>query len=151
MIEGVVTKKLKLVPDERGRLMEILRKDDPFFESFGQAYITSAYPGVVKAWHRHKKQKDHFTCLSGMAKLVLYDDREKSRTRGEINEFFIGELNPLLVRIPNEVWHGFKCIGQTECLCMNLPTELYMYDHPDEERIDPHQSPIPYDWARKDK
>jgi len=151
MIEGVVTKKLKLVPDERGRLMEVLRKDDPFFESFGQAYITTAYPGVVKAWHRHKKQKDHFTCLKGMAKLVLYDERENSKTKGELNEFFVGELNPLLVRIPNGVWHGFKCISDCECICMNLPTELYLYDHPDEERADAHKSHIPYDWARKDK
>jgi len=151
MIDGVVTKKLRLMPDERGRLMEILRKDDPFFESFGQAYITTAYPGVVKAWHRHKKQTDHFSCIKGMAKLVLYDDRGNSKTKGEVNEFFIGELNPLLVRIPNGVWHGFKCISETECICLNLPTELYIYDHPDEERAAPHKSHIPYDWSRKDK
>lgn len=151
MIDGVVTKKLKMIPDERGRLMEVLRSDDQFFDKFGQAYITSAYPGVVKAWHKHKIQNDHFACIKGMAKLVLYDDRDKSVTRAELNEFIIGELNPMLVRVPAGIWHGFKCVSETECICLNLPTEVYKYDHPDEERIDAHKSPIPYDWARKDR
>ena len=151
MIDGVVIKRLRVIPDERGRLMEVLRSDDAFFEKFGQAYITTAYPGVVKAWHRHKNQNDYFTCIKGMAKLVLYDEREDSPTKGEVNEFFIGEYNPLLVRIPAMVWHGYKCISESECICLNLPTELYNYDQPDEERIDPHQSHIPYDWARKDR
>jgi dTDP-4-dehydrorhamnose 3,5-epimerase len=151
MIEGVVTKKLKVIPDERGRLMEVLRSDDQLFKKFGQAYITSAYPGVVKAWHRHRKQTDHFTCLRGMAKLVIYDERDKSKTHGEVNEFVIGEHNPMLVRIPAGLWHGFKCVSETECICLNLPTEVYKYDHPDEERIDAHNSPIPYDWTRKDR
>ncbi len=151
MIDGVSIKRLRVIPDERGRLMEVLRSDDPFFEKFGQAYIATAYPGVVKAWHRHKKQNDYFTCLKGMAKLVLYDGREDSPTKGELNEFFIGEHNPLLIRIPAGVWHGFKCISETECICLNLPTELYNYDQPDEERIPPHQNQIPYDWSRKDR
>ena len=151
MIEGVVVKKLKVVADERGRLMEVLRSDDQFFEKFGQAYITSAYPGVVKAWHKHQVQTDHFSCLKGMAKLVVYDDRDKTKTRGEVNEFIIGEHNPMLVRIPPGIWHGFKCVSETECICMNIPTEVYKYERPDEERIDAHKSPIPYDWARKDR
>jgi len=151
MIEGVIVKKLKVVPDERGRLMEILRSDDQFFEKFGQAYLTTAYPGVVKAWHRHKKQIDHFACIKGMAKLVLYDGRAGSKSKGEVNEFFIGEHNPVLIRIPPMVWHGYKCVSDTECVCLNFPTELYKYDRPDEERIDPHKNKIPYQWERKDR
>src|SRR5210317_2053764 len=96
MIDGVVVRQLKLIPDERGFLMEILRRDDPVFEEFGQCYVTAAYPGVVKAWHYHKKQTDHFCVLSGMAKVVLHDDREGSSTRGETNEFFCGEQNRVL-------------------------------------------------------
>jgi len=151
MIQGVIVKKLKVVPDERGRLMEVLRSDDPFFERFGQAYVTTAYPGVVKAWHRHQKQTDHFTCLKGMAKLVLYDGRAKSKSKGQVLEFFIGEHNPVLVRIPPMVWHGFKCVSETECICLNLPSELYKYDRPDEERIAAHKNKIPYAWSRKDR
>ena len=150
MIDGVQVKPLRVIPDERGRLMEILRSDDPFFEKFGQVYMTTAYPGVVKAWHYHKKQTDYFACVKGMMKLVLYDDREGSPTRGEVNEFFIGEHNPQLVRIPKGVLHGFKCIGTEEAIVINCPTELYRYDDPDEYRVDPHQNDIPYDWSRKD-
>lgn len=150
MIQGVATKRLKVIPDERGRLMEILRSDDELFSKFGQVYLTTAYPGVVKGWHYHKKQTDHFSVVHGMLKLVLYDNRDGSPTKGEVNEFFLGEHQPLLVKIPPLVLHGFKCIGQQEAICINVPTELYDYQHPDEYRVDPQQNDIPYDWGRKD-
>src|SRR5581483_5454347 len=106
MIQGVVVKSLKVIPDERGELMEILRNDDRFFRKFGQVYMTKVYPGVVKGWHYHKKQWDHFAVVSGMAKLVLHDARPKSRTHGQIQEFFLGDRNPILVAIPPLVTHG---------------------------------------------
>ncbi|MEK7368204.1 MAG: dTDP-4-dehydrorhamnose 3,5-epimerase family protein, partial [Planctomycetota bacterium] len=111
MIEGVVTRKLKVVPDERGFLMEMLRSDYPEFQKFGQVYLTVGYPEVVKGWHYHKKQTDNFFVVKGMAKVVLYDMRENSRTKGEINEFFLGEQNPTMVLIPPMVVHGFKAVG----------------------------------------
>src|SRR5919106_6513398 len=90
-IHGVKTKSLRVIPDERGWLMEILRADDAeFFTKFGQAYISATYPGVVKAWHYHREQVDHFACVAGMVKLVLIDTRPDSRTNGAINEFFVG-------------------------------------------------------------
>lgn len=150
MIDGVIVKKLRVIPDERGYLMEMLRSDDEFFQKFGQVYVTAAYPGVVKGWHYHKKQTDHFVGVSGMTKVVLYDDREGSKTRGEVNEFFLGELNPVLLVIPPLVLHGFKGIGTRPGLIVNCPTELYDYDDPDEYRVDPHDNDIPYDWSRKD-
>jgi dTDP-4-dehydrorhamnose 3,5-epimerase len=150
MIEGVQTKKLRPIPDERGRLMEILRCDDDLFQGFGQVYITTAYPGVVKGWHYHKIQTDNFTVIKGMLKLVLYDDREGSPSRGEVNEFFIGEHNTLLVQIPPLVLHGFKCISNDEAIVLNVPTEKYNYTQPDEYRTHPHQNNIPYTWERKD-
>lgn len=150
MIQGVETKKLRVIPDERGRLMEILRVDDDLFSQFGQVYMTTAYPGVVKGWHYHKKQTDHFSVVKGMIKLVLYDSRENSPTKGEVNEFFLGEHNPLLVKIPPLVFHGFKCISQQEAICINVPTEPYNYQQPDEFRADPHEGDIPYDWERRD-
>jgi dTDP-4-dehydrorhamnose 3,5-epimerase len=150
MIQGVMTKKLKVIPDERGHLMEILRSDDELFAKFGQVYATTAYPGVVKGWHYHKKQTDHFAVVKGMIKLVLYDGREDSSTQGEINEFFLGERNPLLVKIPPLVLHGFKCISQGEAICINVPTEVYDYQRPDEFRTDPHGGDVPYDWERRD-
>jgi len=150
LIEGIKLKKLKVIPDERGRLMEILRSDGEFFTKFGQLYITTAYPGVVKAWHYHKKQTDNFCVVKGMMKIVVYDEREGSSTKGEVNEFFIGEHSPSLLQIPKGLWHGFKCISETEAICINCPTEVYNHKEPDEFRADPHKSHIPYDWNRKD-
>lgn len=150
LIEGVKIKKLRVIPDERGRLMEMLRCDDDLFIKFGQAYMTSAYPGVVKGWHYHMKQTDNFVVVRGMMKVVLYDSREDSPTKGEVNEFFMGTHNPILLQIPPYVFHGFKCIGEEEALVVNFPTEPYNYEEPDEYRVHPHDNDIPYDWTRKD-
>lgn len=150
MIVGVTTRKLRLMPDERGYLMELLRSDWEEFERFGQVYLTAVYPGVVKGWHYHKKQTDHFICVQGMAKVVLYDGRSDSPTFGEVNEFFMGSLNPILLKIPAGVMHGFKGISQEMTLIVNVPTELYNYGEPDEYRLPAHTDQIPYDWNRKD-
>jgi dTDP-4-dehydrorhamnose 3,5-epimerase len=85
-----------------------------------------------------------------MMKVVLYDERPDSPTKGLVNEFFMGERNPVLITIPPGVWHGMKCISQEPAMLVNTPTEPYHYADPDEVRADPHKSHIPYDWSRKD-
>ena len=150
LIDGVKTKTLRLIPDERGWLMEVLRCDDPeFFQKFGQVYVSATYPGVVKAWHYHKHQIDNFACITGMVKLVLVDTRDGSPTKDAVNEFFLGTQNPTLVQVPNLVYHGWKCISTEASTVVNVPTELYHYADPDEYRLAPHDT-LPYDWTRKD-
>jgi dTDP-4-dehydrorhamnose 3,5-epimerase len=149
MIDGVKIKKLIPIPDERGMVMEILRADDEIFEKFGQIYITTAYPGVVKAWHYHKIQADNFAVIYGMVKLVLYDPRENSPTKGQINEIFMGLRNPILVHIPPMVYHGFKGISEQEAIMINIPTEVYNRTQPDEYRLPWDDPSIPYNWERK--
>lgn len=147
LISGVAVKKLKVIRDNRGRLMEILRCDDSIFKRFGQCYITSAYPGVIKAWHYHKLQDDHFTCVKGKIRLVLYDARKKSATFGLFNEFVLSLDSPLLVKIPRGVYHGFKAESSEEAMVVNIPTKAYNPLHPDELRI-PYDDPkINYDWS----
>jgi dTDP-4-dehydrorhamnose 3,5-epimerase len=148
MITDVKVKKLKVNVDERGRLMEILRRDDPMFEKFGQVYMTTAKPGVVKAWHYHKKQDDFFTCIQGAMRLALYDARRRSPTYGEVNEFLVSLDDPMLVSIPKKVYHGFKCVSECEAVVINIPTRAYDRDKPDEYRVDPYDNKIPYDWRR---
>ena len=150
MIDGVKAKKLRVIPDERGRLMEILRNDDDVFLEFGQVYMTTTYPGVVKAWHLHKEQADNVACVQGMVKLVLYDPREQSPTFKQIDQYYLGLHNPLLVQIPMGVYHGWMCISTEEAVIVNVPTKCYAHDNPDEFRLDPHENDIPYDWKRKD-
>jgi dTDP-4-dehydrorhamnose 3,5-epimerase len=146
MIEGVKIKSLRVNCDERGRLMEILRSDDPDFIQFGQVYMTTNYPGVVKAWHYHQHQIDYVACLKGMIKVALYDFRPQSPTYREINEFFLGEHHPVLLIIPNGIYHGWKCISETESVVVNIPTATYNYKKPDEYRLPYDSQEIPYDW-----
>jgi len=150
IIEGVNIKKLVVIPDERGRLGEILRNDDPFMEKFGQVYFTTTYPNVVKGWHYHGKQWDNVTCIKGLIKLGLYDLRENSKTTGFVNQIYLGEHIPILVTIPPGVCHGWMCVSCDEAYIINIPTEAYDYENPDENRIDPHDNNIPYSWFRRD-
>jgi dTDP-4-dehydrorhamnose 3,5-epimerase len=150
LIDGVEARCAKVLPDERGRLGEIMRADDRWFEKFGQVYFTTTYPGVVKAWHFHKKQTDHFYVISGTVKIALCDHREDSSTYKVVNEIYLGEHNPGLVKIPPGVQHGWMCVGQKEAIILNMVSEMYNYSDPDEYRTHPHDNDIPYDWTRKD-
>lgn len=147
MIHGVCIKRLRVIPDERGRLMEILRNDDEMFSQFGQVYMSTTYPQVIKAWHYHKLQDDNIAVALGMLKLALYDPREDSPTHGEVNEFFVGEHNPILVHIPKAVYHGWKCISEHEAIAINTVTMPYNYEQPDEYRLPYDADEIPYDWT----
>jgi dTDP-4-dehydrorhamnose 3,5-epimerase len=135
-------------PDDRGRLFEILRNDERHFMKFGQVYVTTAFPGVVKAWHRHQKQTDFFCLIHGRARFALYDPRPDSPTRGQVDEITCEGEQPRLIVIPNLVYHGFKNIGTVDVMCINCPTETYNATNPDEERLDPYENNIPYDWRR---
>jgi dTDP-4-dehydrorhamnose 3,5-epimerase len=149
-IDGVIVKPLRLLRDERGWLMEILRRDDPHFLTFGQVYVTVARPGAVKAWHAHERQTDHLAVVAGEARVALYDARGGSPTEGNVVDVVAGENNPVLVVIPPGVYHGFKSTGDAPAHVVNVPTELYDYDTPDELRR-PYDDPgIPYDWGEAD-
>lgn len=149
MIDGIEIKQLKRHADERGYLMEMLREDDPIFEHFGQAYISLNYPGVIRAWHFHKKQNDFWVVPKGMVKAVVYDCREGSPTFGEVNEFFLGDNNPSMLKIPVGTMHGYKTVGTEPSLLINFPTKTYDPKDPDEYREAWDSESIPYDWDIK--
>lgn len=151
MIQDVQVKPLKHIPDERGFLMEMLRADDALFEKFGQAYITGCKRGVAKAWHYHREQTDHFVCVYGTALVVLHDIREGSPTRGETQEFVLQappcvEHEPILLKIPPMVVHGFTAIGCDEARIINIPSLPYRYASPDEYRYPWNSPDVPYRW-----
>jgi len=146
-IDGVQVNPLKIIADQRGMLGEILRCDDERFQKFGQVYFTTAYSGVVKAWHRHIVQTDYFTCIVGLVKLALHDNRFGSPTKGEFNTFIIGPRNPNLIVIPPGIWHGFMGVRPEEAVMINVPTEPYNYDKPDEERAP--WNIFDYEWENR--
>jgi dTDP-4-dehydrorhamnose 3,5-epimerase len=147
-IAGVSIRPLARLPDERGVVLHMLRRDDPWFEQFGEIYFSMVYPGVVKGWHRHRRMTLNYAVVSGMIKLVLYDDRAGSATCGRVQEIFMGEHQYVLVTVPPMVWNGFKGLGSATATVANCATEPH--DPGEIERLDPHTSPIPYDWSRKD-
>ena len=147
MIDGVEVTPLKQILDERGKVMHMLRCDDPHFKQFGEIYFSCVHPGAIKAWHRHKKMTLNYAVPYGKIKLVLYDDRKNSPTHGELVELFLGPDNYQLVTIPPKVWNGFKGVGTETSIVANCAT---LPHDPDEiERMDPFDNDIPYDWSLK--
>jgi len=146
-IHDVEISPLRRIADERGAVFHMLREDSPVFERFGEIYFSTIYPGVVKGWHIHHKMTLNYAVPSGMIKLVCFDDREDSPTKGEVQEIHVGELNYALVTIPPLVWNGFKCEGGEPALVANCAT--IPHDPGEIERLDPFDNDIPYDWALK--
>ena len=149
MIDGVLIMPLKQIPDERGKVMHMLRADDKHFEKFGEIYFSVVYPGVIKGWHMHTKMALNYAVISGMIKLVLYDKGENFRTKGELMELFIGEDNYVLVHVPPGIVNGFKGIGNKPAIVANCAT--IPHDPNEIIRIDPFTKDIPYDWSLKNK
>ena len=147
MIEGVSIRLLRQIPDERGKIMHMLRRDDPWFDRFGEIYFSVVYPGVIKAWHLHKTMTLNYAVVSGVIKLVLFDDREGSATKGELQEIFTGEEAYSLITIPPAVWNGFKGCGVKPAIVANCASEPH--DPAEIVRMDPFSKKIPYDWNLK--
>jgi dTDP-4-dehydrorhamnose 3,5-epimerase len=145
-IAGVLIQPLKLLPSARGRLMEVQSRDDAIYPGFGQVYVTSTRPGIVKAWYRHHRQTDQIAPITGIVKLVLYDNRPDSLSHASVTEILLDESAPQLVQIPTGVWHGFKAIGSTEAFLLHLNSVPYSALAPDEDRLPADDASIPYHW-----
>ena len=144
-IDGVSIVPLRRIPDERGTVLHMLRQSDPHFLQFGEIYFSTVYPGIVKGWHRHREMTLNYACIFGRVKLVLYDERPASITRGELMEVFLGPDNYSLVIIPPEVWNGFKGMSEPYAIVANCCT--HEHDPGRSTRLDPFKNHIPYDWS----
>ena len=144
MIDGVKVVPLRQIVDERGKIMHMLKATDEHFVAFGEIYFSCAWPGVIKAWHIHTTMTVNNAVVSGHAKLVMYDLREDSPTRGELQEVFFGEDNYVLVQIPPGIANGYKAYGDKLVIMANAATQPH---DPDEMLRKPFDSDeIPYTW-----
>src|SRR3954453_12979782 len=148
-IDGVRVVPQRVIVDERGKIMHMMKRTDPHFIEFGEIYFSCAWPGVVKAWHIHTRMTVNNAVLSGHAKLVMYDMRENSPTRGVLQEVFFGEDNHCLVQIPPGIANGYKAYGDKLVILANCATEPH--DPKEMLRSDVSSPEIPYDWALKNR
>ena len=149
MIKGVMITPLKQIIDERGKVMHMLRCDEEIFQKFGEIYFSCVHPGVIKGWHIHKRMTLNYAVPHGKIEFVLYDDRLKSPTKGELQKFLLSPDNYMLVTVPPMVWNGFKGLGNEMTIVANCAT--IPHDPEEIERIDPFDSSIPYNWEVKSK
>ena len=144
MIDGVEMIPLLRIQDERGFVMRMLRADDPHFTRFGEIYFSVIYPGIIKGWHLHSRMTINYAVVQGNIKLVLYDQRQDSKTYRELQEIVFGQINYQLVRVPPGVVNGFTAVGGDGAVvanCADIP-----HDPTEITRIDPFTASIPYDW-----
>jgi dTDP-4-dehydrorhamnose 3,5-epimerase len=144
-IDGVQVRPLRQIVDDRGRIMHMLRRDDPAFSGFGEIYFSVVNPQFVKGWHRHSIMTLNYAVVTGTIVLVLYDDREGSRTRGAIQEIPQGGDHYVLATVPPGVWNGFKGLGDVPAIVANCAT--HPHDPQEIERLDPFTNHIPYSWG----
>lgn len=144
----IVVKQLKTHVDDRGYLVELVRSDDSFFTQFGQAYVSVINSGVVKGFHKHSRQTEQITCVSGQVRLVLVDTRSGG---ANITEYHLSPLAPKVVVIEPEIWYGWCCIGNEPAMLINITDLPNDPNNPDGVRIDPHNNPWGYVWRTKDR
>ena len=146
MIDGVIITKRKIIKDERGQVMHMLRNDDKMFKNFGEIYFSTINYKKIKAWHLHKEATLNYVCLKGKVKLVLFDDREESSTKSNFEEIILSPEKYFLITIPPNVWNGFKGIGEGESIianCLDLP-----HNEREMVREDPYSKKFQYNWNK---
>jgi dTDP-4-dehydrorhamnose 3,5-epimerase len=159
MLPGVRTMDIKKLPDERGFFAEGMRSDWAEFldgDVIVQANISVSYPGMIRAWHRHRRgQVDYFVVVRGAMKICAYDDEPGSPSAGQLDEVVASSEKLQVVRIPGRYWHGTKAIAPEPSLTFYMVNRLYDYKNPDEDRrpwndpavVDP-KTRAPFDWNR---
>lgn len=145
MIDGVRILPLRRIADDRGAILHMLRRDDPHFERFGEIYFSLVNPGVVKGWHLHTRMTLNYAVPVGHIRLVLFDAREASSSRGAVQELELGEGRYQLVSVPPGVWNGFLGLHDGPSLVANCATEPH--DPAEITRIPPTDARVPYDWG----
>ncbi len=147
MIDGVIVKKLQTHVDDRGYFREIIKQGEDVFADVQQTSASLTNPGVIKAFHFHNKQDDIWYIAQGMARVVLYDQRTDSSTSGQTYAVVAGEENPLAIRIPKGVAHGYQVLGVKPVLLLYHTTKVYNAADPDEGRMAWDDPKIGFDWS----
>lgn len=148
LIAGVMLTELRQIPDERGAVLHMLRSDAPEFTGFGECYFSEVLPGAVKAWKRHRKQTQNLAVPVGRIRMVIYDDRDSSATRDQLQILELGRPDAYVrLRIPPGLWYGFSAISAVPALlvnCADLP-----HDPNESELVAIQDAKIPYQWLLK--
>jgi dTDP-4-dehydrorhamnose 3,5-epimerase len=146
-IEGVAVREVRHVRRDHGVITEIFRPEwDPTGLPVVQVYQSRLFVGALGAWSCHKRTTDRLFVNQGQVKVVLYDDRDSSKTKGQLMELLAGDARPCLVVIPPGIWHGLQCVGNIDALVLNCPTEAYNYADPDHYRLPYDTREIPFVW-----
>ncbi len=147
LLEGVRTFEVKNIVTANGFTTEVFRPDWGVAQLPIQHVIhVNLHPGVISAWHQHRMQTDHVFVVNGTLRVVLYDGRDDSPTRGGVNVFNVSNVRPTLLVIPPGIWHGVKNIGEGMTSFVNYFDRPYVYDDPDEWRLPRDTPEIPYSF-----
>tara|TARA_Y100000590_G_scaffold142531_1_gene163596 strand:+ start:13795 stop:14235 length:441 start_codon:yes stop_codon:yes gene_type:complete len=146
MIQDIKITPLKIISDSRGKVMHMLRNDNQIFDKFGEIYFSTIFHKAIKGWHKHKEATLNYACIKGSVKLVLFDDRINSSTKGKTQELILSPNDYFLVTIPPNIWNGFKGLYQPESIianCLTLP-----HNEKEMVRIDHNDKKINYNWEK---
>jgi dTDP-4-dehydrorhamnose 3,5-epimerase len=148
LIEGVKTREVRNIVTANGTTTEVYRPDWGIVEGqVQQAIHVSLRAGTISAWHQHRSRWDFIMVVGGHMRVVLYDPREDSRTHGQVDVFHLSNSRPTLLAVPPWIWHGVQNLSHEPSQFVNLFDKPYDYEDPDEWRLPPDTSEIPYSFA----
>ena len=93
--------------------------------------MTTTLSGRIRAWGLHQFSTDRLFVVSGLVTIVVFDGRSASPTSGLVNALTVSDKNPGLLLIPPNIYHGWKNIGTSEAVIINMPDRMYNYEQPD--------------------
>jgi dTDP-4-dehydrorhamnose 3,5-epimerase len=145
MIDGLNIMPLKVITDERGKIMKMADSNSALFEKFGEIYFSFINPGIIKGWKKHQAAIQLFSVPIGTIKFVIYDDRPDSPTKNELQEIECGEDNYQLIKMPANVWYSWKTTSTFPAMIASLTSEPHNPTEATSAEIN-NNSIIPYQW-----
>lgn len=146
MIQGLEISSLKVMADNRGKVMKMVDVKVPLFEKFGEIYFSFVNAGVIKGWKKHLRAVQLFAVPVGMIKFVVYDDRPESPTRGQFEEIEVGESNYRLIKMPSGVWYSWQATSAFPAMIASLTSEPHDPAEAVAAEVN-NNNLIPYQWT----
>ncbi|SMF75444.1 dTDP-4-dehydrorhamnose 3,5-epimerase family protein [Pseudobacteriovorax antillogorgiicola] len=145
MIEGVKIVDKRVIRDERGAVLHMLRRDSEDYHSdFGEIYFSKIRQGIVKGWKKHLINIQRLVVPVGEVKFVLFDTRKESKTFNEVLTICLSEDNYKMLVIPPNITYAFQGISTGESLVANCSNKVF--EQGESETIPVESNLIPYRW-----
>ena len=135
-MDGVTLTPLKQIFHPKGNIFHAMKKSDPGFAEFGEAYFSTINRNDIKGWKKHTRMTMNIVVPIGEIKFVVYNEQTK-----EFFSVLLSEKNYQRLTVAPNLWMAFNGIGE-----YNMLLNLASFEHDPTEAINIELNEIPYEW-----